>query len=202
MRSFNGAWTPTQDISKRSKCLGVQIELVTEHWRSHKSSTSKMQIPHEFYPRDISPPIWHQLPIWDNGKEYFEVCLIMGHAECYWLVFLWLHKCFIIPCSIKSTLEMWDFWNKNSVKCSQRWKSSIFIEWSFIWDLFYIGKNKGTSLWSLTRPNHKIYSFTGCKIPWTLETNFKLYWYERLHLQVWPKKKKNQKIKGTWKRMA
>lgn len=138
MRSFNGAWTPTQDISKRSKCLGVQIELVTEHWRSHKSSTSKMQIPHEFYPRDISPPIWHQLPIWDNGKEYFELCLIMGHAECYWLVFLWLHKCFIIPCSIKSTLEIRDFetkalWNalrdENPLFLSSGLSFGIFSIW-------------------------------------------------------------------------
>lgn len=112
MRSFSGAWTPTQDISNWSECLGMQIELVTKHWRSRKSSTSKMQIPPEFYPRDISPPIQHQLPIWDNGREYFELCLTVGHAEHYWLVFLWLHKCVIILCSTKSTPEMWDLETK------------------------------------------------------------------------------------------
>lgn len=110
--SFNGAWTPTQDISSGAEYLGMQIELVTQHHRSHKSSTSKIQIHAEFYPRDISPPTQHQLPIWDNGREYFELLLMAGHVNRCWLGSFWLHKFLIIVCCTKLTPEMQDLGTK------------------------------------------------------------------------------------------
>lgn len=112
--SFNGAWNPTRDISSRAECLGMQIELVTRHRRSRKSSTSKIQIQAEFYLKDISPPTQRQLPIWDNGREYFELLVMAGHVNRCWLDSLWLHKYFIVVCSIKLTPETQDLGTKAS----------------------------------------------------------------------------------------
>lgn len=112
--SFNGAWTPTQDISSGAQCLGMQIELVTQHHRSHKSSTSKMQIQAEFYPRDISPLTQCQIPIWDNGREYFELLFMASRVKHCWLNSFWLHKYFIIDCCTKLTPEIQDLWTKAS----------------------------------------------------------------------------------------
>lgn len=135
--SFNGAWNPTRDISSRVECLGMQIELVTQHHRSHKSSTSKMQIQAEFYPRDISPPIQHRLPIWDNGREHFEPLLMAGHVKHCWLESLWFHKYFIIVCSAKLAPETQDLgtkapWNALKDKKPHTLQPQFFIEWSFM----------------------------------------------------------------------
>lgn len=135
--SFNGAWNPTRDISSRVECLGMQIELVTQHHRSHKSSTSKMQIPAEFYPRDISPPIQHQLPVWDNAREHFVPLLMAGHVKHCWLESLWLHKYFIIACSTKLAPEMQDLrtkapWNALKDRKPHTLQPQFFIEWSFM----------------------------------------------------------------------